>query len=267
MHRPGQHLLLPYDSYHRSFSERRRLAPNYLFPNRYRNSCCSGPRRLNLIDSFCAPTPLLNRKPELMSGVASLTAQMQNLTREIDSFIAQMVDAGALTSQLNALAAEESRILQSSGITQEKQNHLRSLTDQASRLAVAAESAGRTTAAIQSFLGRVQSVSSFPPTVESIAGPTKPLEAMTSVRQEVESALKALAYASTQLESAVARSKSIADYFQLSRQPLDLQARQLRSEIEGFQQGAGSVSRETSMIREKLTQLNSLETLRLDREL
>ena len=51
-----------------------------------------------------------------------------------------------------------------------------------------------------------------------------------------------------------------------SREPLDARARELRSQIEGFQQGAGTISRESSQLRERLNQLSNLASLKEDRQ-
>jgi hypothetical protein len=124
------------------------------------------PVRISLIDSFNQTGSPPDRQSELISNISSLTAQMQNLKREIEGFDNQLMESQQVRSKLDSLALQESAMAATSASIQQQQSELRTLSDQASRFQIASDAAQRTVATLTEFLNRLQGVPNYPPLLE-----------------------------------------------------------------------------------------------------
>jgi energy-coupling factor transporter ATP-binding protein EcfA2 len=223
------------------------------------------PGRLNLIDNFSDADFEISPPDEVVSTVASLTAQMQNIAREIDSLSSQLSEKPATELALKNTSSQEAALLQASNAAQTKQAELRKITDQTSAIAATAELARRVADTIQNFTKQLSSVTAAAPMLERWQNSMGPDDLLAPVRKDYLSAVAAVKSATETMLNASIRARKIEEGIREQRVPLDQAARQLREEIEGFQQGAGAVTRQTSLLREKLNQLASIESTRTDR--
>ena len=223
------------------------------------------PGRISLVDSFSQPFGEPTPIAEISAAVASLTAQMQNITREVETLGTQLAEKPSVEAQLAAMAAQEATILQHSEFAPAKQIQLRQLTDQTSAINIAVESSERTASIIEGFLSRLSGILAVPPLLEEWPSSTGFPDPLESVRQEVTGAVSAITVSMQRLRQASQYAKTTAENIRNQKTPLDQAARQLRTEIDNLQQGAGTISRQASQLRDKLNQLISIGTLREER--
>lgn len=223
------------------------------------------PGRLNLIDHFLDVENETSVPNEIVSTVVSLTAQMQNLAREIESLSAQLTDKHSIESELQEITSRESALLKASDEAQSKQAALRTITDSLATINAASDLSRRTAGSIQEFAKRMSSAISAAPLLERWQTAFGPADRLALVRSEFQNAIATINSAMEQLRSAGTHASEIEEQLRSEKLPLEQAARQLRGEIEGLQEGAGSVSRQASLLREKLTHLSSIETMRQER--
>ena len=223
------------------------------------------PGRLNLIDDFMDASFNLTPPAEIVSTVASLTAQMQSLSREIDTLSSQLKEKSAAETELKEVAGQEALLLQSSDLTKSRQIELRKITDEASTISLATELTNRTARLIQEFSRRLSALTAVPPVLEEWPTEIGRVDRLASVRAEFQASIDALKAIIDRIQQISTLASTVEEQLQAERAPLDQKARQLRTEIEGYQQGAGAVSRQASTLREKLNQLASIEALIRDR--
>jgi len=223
------------------------------------------PGRLNLIDHFQDSEFEISPPDELVSTVASLTAQMQNLAREIESLSSQLSDKQSSELALQEIASRESALIHASSEAQSKQAELRVFTDRISAINAASEMSRRTAGVIQDFAKRLSGAMSSPPLLERWQTSMGLADRLAPVRSEFQSAVATINSTIEQLRSIGMRASQIEEQIRNEKLPLEQTARQLRAEIEGLQEGAGTVSRQASLLREKLTQFGSVESMRVER--
>jgi hypothetical protein len=223
------------------------------------------PGRLNLIDDFLNANFDVSRPDEIVSAVASLTAQMQDISREVDTLSVQLAEKSTAQASLKELAEQEATLLQSSNLAQTKQSELRSITDKASAINLATELSHRTAATIQDFSKRLSAAVTVSPILERWPTSIGTTDRLAAVRAEFQESVTALKAAIERIRHVSVSAFAIEEEIRAERVPLDQAARLLRTEIDGYQQGAGAISRQASALREKLNQLASIEALKEDR--
>ena len=219
--------------------------------------------RIGLLDGFGGDQKDTEaRESEAASEVRSLTAEAEALCREIDELASQVEEIPALNKQIAELVPQEHKLAKVSADVNEKKNQLDAIS---ANIAASAVGVG----AIERFhhsVSRWQStLSSAPPPLEpwpEDAGPD-PLE---KCRASVKRAKNHLNKALRKLQSALSEAESHLRSSHGNKLNIEDRARQLRKEVETFQEGAGAIVRQGQQLRERKAQLESLKNVLAERQ-
>ncbi len=219
--------------------------------------------RIGLLDGFAGDQKETEaRESEAASEVRSLTAEAEALCREIDELASQVEEIPALNKQIAELVPQEHKLAKVSADVNEKKNQLDAIS---ANIAASAVGVG----AIERFhhsVSRWQStLSSAPPPLEpwpEDAGPD-PLE---KCRASVKRAKNHLNKALRELQSALSEAESHLRSSHGNKLNIEDRARQLRKEVETFQEGAGAIVRQGQQLRERKAQLESLKNVLAERQ-
>ena len=194
----------------------------------------------------------------------SLTTEAEALRREIDEFNRQVFGLDAVKQQLADLAPREQQVAAVSADAGEKKKRLDLLSAAIASHSVAATAIDRFTQAIFRWRASLDSVNTAEPTLE--LWPTRAGEdRLSSARERVRRAKKHIEAALEDLLLASAEASDLASNVGGRKVPLEEQARQLRTEIEALQAGAGAIARQGHQLRERIAQLESLRLVSTQR--
>ena len=221
--------------------------------------------RLQLLDGFVGDRRRQEiAEAEAVAAVRSLTTEAEALRREIDEFNRQVFGLDAVKQQLADLAPREQQVAAVSADAGEKKKRLDLLSAAIASHSVAATAIDRFTQAIFRWRASLDSVNTAEPTLE--LWPTRAGEdRLSSARERVRRAKKHIEAALEDLLLASAEASDLASNVGGRKVPLEEQARQLRTEIEALQAGAGAIARQGHQIRERIAQLESLRLVSTQR--
>jgi energy-coupling factor transporter ATP-binding protein EcfA2 len=219
--------------------------------------------RLGLIASFLPrQTGADADDVKLLASVRSLTAEMQGLSKELETIESDLSTRNALEAQLKTVAEQEQNVTLQSKSAQEKQAELQATNQQISSLTVSADILGRTIHSFQSFEAKLHSISSVAPAIERWPKEAGEIDRLSFVRASLAEFLRDLNGLTERMRWLATQTSELSAAVGLEKQPLENHARELRKTIEQLQQGAGTISRAASQMREKLAQLKALASLR-----
>lgn len=221
--------------------------------------------RLRLLDSFVAHQRRgEGQEQAAISTVRSITIAAEGLRREIDELADQVELIPALDEQIAQLAPQERGLEKISAEAKEKKTQLDAMSAEIAASAVGAGAIERFHRSVTNWESRLTSTISAAPVVEAWpeGGGMDPLaEARAKVALANTHLAKALAVtreaaqgAATWLQATVGQKLAIED-----------RARQLRTEIETLQAGAGAIVRQGQQLRERRAQLESLKSVLAER--
>lgn len=221
--------------------------------------------RLQLLDGFVGDRRRQEiAEAEAVAAVRSLTTEAEALRREIDEFNRQVFGLDAVKQQLADLAPREQQVAAVSADAGEKKKRLDLLSAAIASHSVAATAIDRFTQAIFRWRASLDSVNTAEPTLE--LWPTRAGEdRLSSARERVRRAKKHIEAALEDLLLASAEASDLASNVGGRKVPLEEQARQLRTEIEALQAGAGAIARQGHQLRERIAQLESLRLVSTQR--
>ena len=222
--------------------------------------------RLRLIDSFRVKAISSDfPDPKLVSTVQSLTTEMQTLCKEMEAIEIQLAGRQALESQLKELSEEEKKVTAQSKAAQDKQKELQRTTQQIAVLGVSADVTSRAGNVLRTLFAKLDAILAVPPTIERWPKEAGPVDRLLPIRSALNAVIDEIGIAATQLHSAIEKTTTLGVSINGEKAPLDNQARELRKAVEKLQQGAGAISRAASQVREKLTQLEALVSLKTEK--
>ena len=211
--------------------------------------------RLRLLDGFFAGRSRLeSQEQSAISEAQSLTAEVNAVRRDLSEFEQQIAALPDLDKRLLELAPQEKKLAQLSAEAAKRTAALDAITKTSSSLAVASAYIDRFRQSLNRFRTALNSAAQVVFAPEEWRNPGTP-DPLSAAKKSLEAAISSLQKAvqeATSAESAVAgNAKSVSD----QKVNVDNQSRQLRSEIEGLQQGAGAVTRQAQQLRERKAQL------------
>ena len=223
--------------------------------------------RVALVDGFRDDQNEMEaREFEASSEVRSLTAEADALRHEIDELSAQVEQIPNLEKLIADLFPQEQRLEKVSVEASEKKNQLDKLSANIAASAVAVDAIKRFQKTASDWQTWLFSFLSPGPVFQSWpkdAGPDpllKSRERMDRAKDHVNNALEELKCAITDTEASLFSSID-------NRQNLEDRARQLRTEVETLQEGAGAIIRQGQQLREHRAQLVSLKTVLAERQM
>jgi AAA domain len=221
--------------------------------------------RLRLLDGFFAGRSRLESQEQSATSEAqSLTAEVDVVRRDLSEFEQQIAALPDLNKQLLELAPQEKKLAQVSAEAAKRKEALDAITKTSSSLAVASAYIDRFRQSLNRFQTALNSAAQVVFAPEEWRNPATP-DPLAAAKKSMEAAISSLREAvreATSAETAIAsNAKSVSD----QKLNVDNQSRQLRSEIEGLQQGAGAVTRQAQQLRERKAQLESLKAVIAER--
>jgi ABC-type Na+ transport system ATPase subunit NatA len=187
---------------------------------------------------------------------------MQQLTKEIEAIEAQLAAKKDFEEKLQGLAAKEKQLTLQSVAAQKKQADLQRLTRDLTALAVGSEAVARTLNTIKTFTAKIDTLFAIPPAIESWPREAGTTDRLALARGQFSQVLQSIKNATGELRATANQTEMLAGALSAERVPLEKRARELRKEIDELQQGAGAISRSANQIRERLTQLQALTSLK-----
>ena len=222
--------------------------------------------RMGLLDSFSD-----NQKDtehieyEAVSEVRSLSAQTEELRREVDKLINQVKEIPDLDKQITDLVPREQKLANVSAVAKKKKSEL----DQISANIVACSVSVDTIERFQQFVIKWHSVFSSllsnSPTLEPWPKGIGP-DQLVEYRASVERAKDSMSSAISDLQSVMTEVETLLKSSLNNKLGLEEQARQLRKDVERLQEGAGAIIRQGQQLRERKAQLESLKTVLKERK-
>jgi hypothetical protein len=223
--------------------------------------------RLRLLDSFRqrrgANAGVATEN--LIASVQSLTAEMQESNKEIEALDSQLSEISTLEAKIREIEGQEASLAAHSVEAQKKQLELQRIDGEASAFAISADVCARTNNVLETFLAKLESLVGVPPSLEAWPAQAGSTDLLKGARARLESAISHVRLAAEEVRSGMRDVTQAAGNIGKGRAPIDTQARQLRKDIEGYRQGAGSVARQASQLRERLAQLRTIAGIRAEK--
>jgi chromosome segregation ATPase len=236
------------------------LSPIILSQNEIEAVGLEAKGRLKIIDGFKKPT--LERDGEeayLLSRIGSLTVEMQDLSKEVDSIRQQIEALNTVPALLAEAEKEETSVLKSLDKTRPEQDTLTNLVKASTASSVRASVLDRARISLTSWKTKLGDLIMI--RLEKWPESAGPPDLLETVRKHVgnssEHLQKSIQSIDLALDSIAKHTKANAD----ERFEADEKARGLRQKLESIKQGAGSVTRRVAELREKAGQLSAYNDL------
>jgi chromosome segregation ATPase len=213
--------------------------------------------RLGLIDAFDSARTE-DQENAVIAEVLSLTSQVMSIRREVEELQTSRSELPALMKQLSDLKPAEENLSRVSADASQKSQSVSSLTKELSAIAVADSAVERFRQSVERLRGAITDAIGTRSLIEEwpVGAGKDPLATERVELAEVQTILRAQAL---QLSELANKSRSAAEVLTGRRMPLEAQSRTIRKEIESLQSGAGEISRQGQILRERLAQIASLK--------
>lgn len=221
--------------------------------------------RLRLLDSFVGDQ--VGARPHeaaATSEVRSLTAEAEALRREIEELAEQVGEIPALEKQLADLWPKEQELAKVSADASEKKTKLDAISSSIAASSVGVGALERFQQAVARWQSLLSAAVSGVPSVEPWpegAGP----DPLAKCRLAIQQAEEYLSKAEHELDQASLEAQTQLQNSQDNKLKIEDQARQLRREVEGLQEGAGAIIRQGQQLRERKARLESLKAVLTER--
>lgn len=194
--------------------------------------------RLRLLDGFfTGRSRLESQEHSVISEAQSLTAEVEVVRRDLSEFEQQIAALADLEKQLLELAPQEKKLAQLSAEAAKRKAALDAITKTSSSLAVTSAYIDRFRQSLNRFRSALNSAAQAAFAPEEWRNPVTPVP-LAAAKKNLEAAIsllrKAIQEAAASDSTAAANAKSASD----QKINIDSKSRQLRTEIEGLQQGA-----------------------------
>lgn len=221
--------------------------------------------RLSLLSSFISVTSESAAESVAVTEARSLTAQAGDIRREIEELQGRVAAIPEIDMELEKLVPSEKQLSELSAEANKRTQELDALSADIARKSVA-------TAILERFKqGLVHWRSSIVAAVDGLPQAeqwpeTQGQDPLSPILTKLASAEGYLKMALTELDQAERNVASISESQQISRLAAEEQSRQLRKELETLQAGAGTITRQGQLLRERKAQLEALKELLMKRE-
>lgn len=222
--------------------------------------------RLRLLDSFIGDQNNADsQEAASASEVRSLTVEAEALRREIEELTHQVAEIPALENQILELSPREQELAQVSADANEKKTKLDEISKKISASSVGVCALERYYEAVSKWQSSLSAAASGAPSIEpwpESAGP----DPLTECRARIQRAQDYLDKAITELNQVSLETRTHLQASQDNKLKIEGEARQLRTEIEALQKGAGAIIRQGQQLRERKAQLDSLKSVLAERQ-
>lgn len=219
--------------------------------------------RLRLLDGFIGDQrSALSTETEAMASVRSLTSEANTIRADIEKLDQQLAEMPSVLEQIDQVAPQEQQLATLSADTNLKTGQLSVLSTTIAAKSVAAEAIQRFSQAIGRWRGSIGSSGEMVSEAWPASAGGDPLG---ELRTRVGKAHEHFRYALQELSAVESASAALASQVASEKMGFENQARNLRSEIEALQAGAGEIVRRGQLLRERKAQLESLMAVKQSR--
>lgn len=222
--------------------------------------------RMALIDGFLrSRNDLRAREAELGSAIREVHIELDALNREVEKASSSREELEGLLAQLDALQERSKDLESRSSIVAEKQRQIERLDGARAEAALSIDVLDRFHASSQDWAGALRSLVTQDYGAERWAKGVG-ADPLGMFREQYRSAVKKaeeLAAEFSEMSSAVSTQRELVAG-RMSK--LDSDLRVLRGDVEKLVEGAGTIARQTTSIRTRIAQLESLQAISRDRE-
>lgn len=216
--------------------------------------------RLALLDSFVAPQSA-DAFSLATSRVRSLTTEVSDLAQEIELLSAQLAERTEAASQLTLAEGEQLEVMQAVEATladrEELEGIQRALASSSTRVAVLE----RAKASLQSWADSIERTAAAVPAIEEWPEAANSEDLLVLVKASVLRARRELQSSSAEVTVAISSVASSSKSEQESRANLSNTSREIRQKLDQMQEGAGSIARRVTELRELAGQASALQAL------
>ena len=222
--------------------------------------------RIELLDSFRSnQKDMENVEFDSISEVRSLSAETEDLRREVDNLTSQIEEIPVLDKQIAELAPQEQKLAKVSAAAKKKKNQLDRISVSIASCTVSIDAIERFKQSVSRWQSMLSSVLSSAPTLEPWPGGGGEGE-FVNYHESVQQVKDNLSNAITELQEVVTKAETQLQTYLKYKLDLEDDARQLRKDIEALQEGAGAIVRQGQQLRERKAQLESLKAILAERQ-
>ena len=219
--------------------------------------------RLRLIDDFIkGRDELENRTQYLTAQIQSQTAEIRDLSKEIESLDERLRERPAIEAQLADVTTKEKSLAKTSAQTRDLQLKVQTHSEQLTAGSLASAVLSRSTVSVGQWKQRLEQLVLSQPSIENWPDSTGIIDPLAPLRNSYEKVTDLLNQAARELAHILDEMEKLSSRSRDTRVGLEARARDLRKQIEQLQLGAGAITRQASEIREKLAHIKATETLR-----
>lgn len=221
--------------------------------------------RLALIDAFIRDRNELRAKEaEIANSILSIHVELERLTSEIERNLPATDEYSGLVERLSVLEAQAKDVQAVSSTAATKQSKIADFDAQLSRLSIASSTLDRFQIAARSLadslISRVEASWDFAPQEPAAA------DALGDLRQEFDEAAYSVRAAAEKFDTLAAAAAQRREVISEEVIGIETEARSLRAEVEKLVEGAGSLAKQMTNVRGRLSQVEQLQTVLADRK-
>ena len=213
--------------------------------------------RLSLLSSFISVTSVSTEESDAVAEARSLTAQAVNIRREIEELQDRVAAIPEIDMELQKLEPSEQQLSELSAEANKRTQVLETLSIDIANKSVATEILERFKQGLISWRTKIVAAVDGLPQAEQ--WPEKQgQDPLSPILTKLASAQEYLKMAQSELDQAGRNVVSIAESQKVGQLASEEQARQLRKELDTLQVGAGTITRQGQLLRERKAQLEAL---------
>jgi DNA repair ATPase RecN len=222
--------------------------------------------RLRLLDGFVVGRSRLESQEQVaVSQAQSLTAEVEVMRRDLAEFEQQIAALPELENNYKTWLPRRKKLAQLSAEAASKKAALDAITKTSSSVVMTSAYVERFRQSLNRFRVTLNAAAQAIFAAEEWRSAAAP-DPLANAKKNLEAAISSLRKSVQEVTAAESAASGSAKLVSDQKVGLDNQSRQLRTEIEGLQQGAGAVTRQVQQLRERKAQLESLKAVVVERK-
>lgn len=219
--------------------------------------------KLRLIDTF-TPTPTKVKASELnlISEIRSLLSQKQSLSEEVKDIEEEIASLKGIEEELKSAETEREEIGGTIKAIQPQQEMLSEIADETTMLSVQQKVFSRTYDLLQDWGNQLENILVRQLSIEGWPKSGGEKDLLGDAREKVSKSIEKIQIELNKIKNIAVDIKELENKTADEKIQLEARAREIRSQIEEVQEGAGAIARKISDLREKQGQLDALSKLR-----
>ena len=208
------------------------------------------------------PTIALESGFSVLSEIRSLTVEARSVGSEVQELDDQLALKQEVTAQLAKLQAKEAEVSKASKERTEFQAKLSQLTDRTSELMTREGVFARSLRLLGDWRSDISSIEGAAPELERWPEAAGGEDQLAEARRAVAQATGSIRQTHDLVDHAAAGLEELLSKTKSARIEIEQVSRRYRTKLEELEEGAGAVAREEATLRERLSQLEAVASLR-----